>query len=229
MRDKLENFVKQNIHEFDVKAPRKEIWSLIEKQLEELANNADALEQFVIDNKDFFNNQLPNPKVWSEIDQQLSPPSKVRSIRWVKYTAIAASVVLLMMASALAGIYFYGEKTSPIANVNIPPTPNENAELSSELLEFEKDYNKRVNKKHVRLTSYQSDNQASEMLTTVNEDLSQVDKILNELRNEFKDAPKGSEDQIVNAMIRNYETKLKILEIVLKRIEKKKEDEGTSM
>ena len=227
MRDKLENFVEQHLHEFDIKVPKKKNWSLIEKKLDELSNNTDALEQFVIDNRDSFNNQLPNPSVWSKVDQQLSPTSKVRSFKLIRYAGIAASIILLMMASALAGIYFYGEKSPTI--VNVDPTPHEATEISADLLEFEKDYKKRVNKKHVQLASYNNDSKASEALTTVNEDLSQVDDILNELRNEFKDAPRGSEEQIINAMVRNYETKLKILEIVLKRIEKKNNDEGTSM
>ena len=227
MRDKLENFVEQHVHEFDIKVPRKENWSLIEKKMDELHNNTDALAQFVIDNKDSFNNKLPNPNVWSKIDQQLSPTSKVRSFKLIRYAGIAASIVLLMLASALAGIYFYGEKPTPIVNANL--TPNEATEISTELLEFEKDYKKRVNKKHVQLASYHDNTKASEVLSTVNEDLSKVDEILNELRNEFKDAQKGSEKQIINAMIKNYETKLKILEIVLKRIEKKNNDEGISM
>jgi len=227
MRDKLENFVEQHIHEFDTKVPKKENWSLIEKKLDELANNADALEQFVIGNRGSFNNQLPNPNIWSRIDQQLSSPTKVRSLKLLRYAGIAASIVLLMMASALAGIYFYGEKASPIANAD--STLIEGTEISTELLEFEKDYKKRVNKKHVQLASYNNDSKASGVLSTVNEDLSKVDEILNELRNEFKDAPRGSEEQIINAMVRNYEAKLKILEIVLKRIEKKDNDEGISM
>jgi len=226
MRDKLDNFVEQHLQEFDTKVPRKEIWTLVENRLDEIANNTDALEQYVIDNKDSFNNQLPNPRVWSRIDQLISPTSKVRSLKWIRYAGIAASVVLLMFASALTGIYFYGEKTAPIVNVG-PPTGD--TEMATEFLEFEKVYKKRVNKKHGQLVSYHNNSKGSEALSTVNEDLLQVDEILNELRNEFKDAPRGSEEQIINAMVKNYETKLKILEIVLKRIEKKNDDEGTSM
>ena len=48
MRDKLENFVEQHVHEFDIKVPRKENWSLIEKKMDELHNNTDALAQFCL-------------------------------------------------------------------------------------------------------------------------------------------------------------------------------------
>ena len=225
MRDKLENFVEKHLQEFDTKVPKKEMWTLIENKLDDISNNTDSLEQFIVSNKDSFNNQLPNPSVWSKIDQQLPSTTKVRKINLLRYAGIAASVVLLMLASAATGIYFYGEKNQIVDAI---PTPTEiDAEIPAELLEFEKAYKKRVNRRHVQLANYNENMTGSEVLSTVNEDLSKVDEILNDLRNEFKNAPKGSEEQIISAMARNYETKLKILEIVLKRIEKK--NDGVSM
>ena len=229
MRDKLENFVEKHLQEFDTKVPKKEMWTLIENELDDISNNADALEQFIVSNKEAFNNQLPNPNVWSNIDQQLPPTSKVRPLKFLQYTGIAASIVLLMLASAAAGIYFYGGETSPIAKTG---TDNIDTEIPVEFLELENMYKKRVDRKHVQLASYNND--TKEALSTVNKDLSQVDEIIEELRLELLNAPKGSEEQIINAMTRNYETKLKILEIVLKRIratesKNEEDDEGISM
>lgn len=235
MRDKLENFVEKHVLEFDVKEPRKEIWSLIENNLDEMTKDTDALEQFVITNKNSFNNDIPNPEIWSKIDKQLSPNKhqQVRKVRILRWASIAASIAFLMLASAAAGIYFYGEKDKgEIVSTN-PMSPDVTNDISAELVALEQLYKKRVNRKRVQLVSYNDSQIRNEVLSTVNEDLSKVDEILNELRDEFKNAPKGSEEQIINAMAKNYETKLKILEIVLKRIKSaesnNEDDEGISL
>ena len=84
-----------------------------------------------------------------------------------------------MLASALTGIYLYGEKTPPIAGHD-PVTISD--EVPAEFIEMEKVYRKRVNRKRVQLASLKSSTGGKDVLSTVNEDLSQVDEILNELR-----------------------------------------------
>jgi len=231
MRDKLENFVKVHLNEFDTKVPSPNVWTLIEKELDAISKK-DSLEQFIVTHREDFNNQLPSSEIWSKIDQQLPSSPKVRKLNVFKLAGIAASVVFLMLTSAMAGIYFYGEKKSSIT-VHEPVTIGE--EVPSEFVELEKVYKKRVNRKRVQLASYNSNTGDKDVISTVNEDLSQVDKILKELRSEFKNAPKGSEERIIRAMAKNYETKLQILEIVLDRIKvtesknEEEDDEGISM
>lgn len=230
MRDKLENFVREHLNEFDTKEPDIKLWSLIEKKLDAISGKTDSLEQFIHANREQFNNKLPNSDIWSKVDRQISPTTKVRKINFLRLAGIAASVVFLMLASAVAGIHFYGggNGTDTIAETDL----SIDKDIPTELLELEKMYQKRVDRKHGQLTSY--NHETSEALSTVNQDLSKVDEIIDELRVELLNAPKGSEEQIINAMARNYETKLKILEIVLKRIrttdsKKDNEDEGISM
>ena len=61
-----------------------------------------------------------------------------------------------------------------------------------------------------------------------------MDKTLADLRTELKDVPKGSEEQVLQAMLKNYETKVAILEIVLEKIaltqtKRDKNNEGAEM
>ena len=54
--------------------------------------------------------------------------------------------------------------------------------------------------------------------------VAQIDELLEELKTELDNAVKGSEEQIINAMINNYQTKLAILERVLQRIQSIQQD-----
>jgi hypothetical protein len=61
-----------------------------------------------------------------------------------------------------------------------------------------------------------------------------LDKTLADLRVELEDVPKGSEEQVLQAMLKNYETKVAILEIVLEKIaltqtKRDKRNEGSEM
>ena len=50
-------------------------------------------------------------------------------------------------------------------------------------------------------------------------DLEQLDLTMQELRQELLRAPKGQEEQIIENLIRSYQTKVQILERVLERVQ----------
>ena len=54
---------------------------------------------------------------------------------------------------------------------------------------------------------------------SVLQDIEQLDTAMEELRRELRSAPAGKEDEIVENLIRSYQTKIAILERVLERIE----------
>jgi hypothetical protein len=53
----------------------------------------------------------------------------------------------------------------------------------------------------------------------VMEDLQQIDEVQKDLRRELQNAPKSSREEIIQTMIKNYQTKLDILERVLTRVQ----------
>ena len=165
----------------------------------------DNLEQFIQDNRQEFDREIPSLKVWAAIDKELNtdpeekPVGKTRSM-W-RYAWIAASVAFLLASGAFIGIQMTGGQ-SEIASLS---------DVSTEYEEMEVYYQKQIQEKVALLARY--DDQ------TVTKDLEQVDEFMKELQQELKEAPKGNEEKIINAMIDNYQTKVNILERVLERIQ----------
>ena len=163
---------------------------------------SDNLEDFIKKNRNQFDQKTPDLKVWSEIEKQLAPPQAKR-ISLLRILSIAASVIFLLAMGAYGGNYFtQSSSTQSIVSLD---------DISTEYGQLERDFQKQINRKRTQLASYNYD-------TSINEDLTDLDKTLDELRMELINVPKGSEEQIVDAMIKNYKTKVAILEIVLDKI-----------
>ena len=163
----------------------------------------DNLEKFITENRSAFDKGVPSLKVWAEIDKSLSNTPKKKSINLWSFAKIAASVVLLLFAGAFGGNYLTQDTPqvdSSIADVN----PNFKA--------MEQYYAQQVNLKLEKLKQYNHE-------SFVEQDLKELDDFLAELKIELQHAPRGTEESIINAMIKNYQTKLSILEHVLERLQ----------
>jgi len=175
----------------------------------------DNLEQFIAENRDAFDDAVPNLKVWANIDKQLNPTATKRRTLFQYINKIAAAVLLLMIMGA--GIHFYNNsQKNSIESLS---------EISKEFGEMEKYYEQEVNRKLTQLAAYKPQS------NPVTEDLQQLDEVMEELKQEYAKAPSQGEEIIINAIIKNYQTRLMILERVLDRVEsvnqKKKKDNGT--
>ena len=53
----------------------------------------------------------------------------------------------------------------------------------------------------------------------VRADFQELDAIYEELKQELEKAPAGNEEQVIQAMINNYQTKIEILERVLEKVQ----------
>lgn len=202
--DKLEKFIAQNRDAFDREKPGEQVWAGIEEALN-ARKRVDRLEQFVVQNREELNPAIPSLKVWSEIDKALEDQRPVARIRpmW-RMLRIAASVVVLLAVGAVIGMYAY-QYTHP---ATLPTL----AGIAPEYAELERYYTAQVSN---RLQELSRINQEG----TVQPDLQQLDELYKELQQELDKAPKGSEEQIIEAMIRNYQIKLDILERVLEKIQ----------
>lgn len=177
---------------------------------------SDRLEKFINQNRDQFDDKVPNLKVWADIEKRLDPPQAKR-ISMKRMLSIAASVLILLSTGAFLGEYFTAEVNVPIANLDDYP----------EYGKKEKDFQQKIKNKKAQLASFNYD-------AAINDDLVDLDKTLADLRAELKDVPKGSEEQVLQAMLKNYETKVAILEIVLEKIaltqtKRDKNNEGSEM
>ncbi len=164
----------------------------------------DRLESFIQENRAAFDTEVPGLRVWAKIDKQLDEKKSRKSLLRYRFR-VAAAAILLVLAGGAAGSFFAKWQMNESAAVALNIAP--------EYQEFEQFYRQQYQQKVGQLTSY---NYEDEALT---DDLTQFEAVLNELREELKNVPKGSEERVVNAMINNYQTKLEILERVLERIQ----------
>ena len=163
----------------------------------------DNLEQFIQDNRKDFDRAIPSLKVWADIDRQLGGSKRIPSRSRFFIMKIAASVLFLLMLGAAGGMYL--AKSSQIGGEDL-------AEQFPEFGEKQLFYTQQVSLKLDQLKQYDYD-------SFVDEDLKELDLFIQDLREQLKKAPRGSEEKIINAMIQNYQTKLAILERVLERLQ----------
>ncbi len=163
----------------------------------------DNLEKFILANRASFDREVPSLKVWSAIDKELDGKKARRFHIW-RSLRIAASVAILLSVGAVIGNYL-GQ--APAGN---PALTLE--EIAPEFVEMASYFEGQVDDRVQQLASYdQQDN--------VLADLDQLDVYMNELKEELLNAPQGKEQEIVENLIRGYQTKIEILERVLERLQ----------
>lgn len=178
----------------------------------------DNLEKYINEHRDEFDDAIPSLKVWAAIDKQLAgeqdktedvPKGRPRLL-WRKFSA-AASVLLLLTAGVFIGRNIGVEEAEAFAN----------AEVLEEIEDMRHYYESEINQKQAKLVRYNEGK-------TIRPDLEQIDEQLRELMDEIKNVPEGEEEQVINAMVYSYQTKIAILEKVLKQLEEKKEQTDKS-
>ncbi len=158
----------------------------------------DNLEQFIQENRKQFDVAVPSSTVWSKIDAAL-PKEEAKVIPFRRLVSMAASVVVLLGMGVLIGLQLAPQADSSIA------------ELAPEFQEIEQYYSNKVNYQLAQLAKYQASNDP-----LIHQDLAELDQWLEQLQHELLEVPKGQKEEIINAIINNYKTKLNILERVLK-------------
>ncbi|NND88369.1 MAG: hypothetical protein HKM28_03880 [Flavobacteriaceae bacterium] len=164
--------------------------------------NKDNLEQFIRERRAAFDDKEPPRMAWDKIQQKLNKDNKVpRRISLWHFTRIAATVAILVGIGMVIGRYSAPATETAYVEENFP-----------EFVEAQNYFQMEVDERLARLASYSYD-------AGLQDDMVQLDQFMEELKAELQVAPKGSEDKIIQAMISNYQTKLDILERVLKSVE----------
>ena len=166
----------------------------------------DNLEDFVREHRAAFDDAMPPLKVWSKIDKKLEEKPPTRKISVISIIRNVAAVFALMAIGALMAMYLMGTQAQ-IEEKSI-------AVLNPDYEEIEAYYKSQISKKVALLSHFKYD-------PSIEEDLEQLDDFLQELKIALREAPKGKEEQIINAMINNYKTRMEILERVLNQIQTK--------
>lgn len=178
----------------------------------------DKLEIFVRENKAAFDDKMPKDFVWEGIEtrlkQQTEPSGTLKVIslrsRVYQYTKIAAIGLLLLTVGGFLGSYWTTQKQAEQLSFG---------SINEEYQELETFYAEQVNSQMTQLKKYRIDE-------SLMNDIKELDASFSELKKELEiNENDVNNEAIVNAMIENYESKIDILERVLNRLERKKQEE----
>ncbi|MCB0704546.1 MAG: hypothetical protein KDC34_04525 [Saprospiraceae bacterium] len=166
----------------------------------------EELEKFIQTNRAAFDTAQPPSSVWAQIEKAIEPQQQTtaRRIQLGFVFRRAAAAMLLLVIGIGIGFYLNGGN----ADAELLTL----TDLSPEHAELETYYQSQVQLRMQQLVNYRQ-------IADVEPDLEQLDAVYLELQEDLKSAPKGSEEQIIQAMIDNYKAKLSILERVLDRVQ----------
>lgn len=180
----------------------------------------DKLEKFILDNKEGFGPPMPAPDVWDKIHKRA--PKKEIHFNWRMILSRAAAVVVIFISS-----YYFHEYRSIISGGKLDNNTTiavaEQEPVYQEMEEAESYYTSQIKYKKNELFSLTED--SPELQKDINRDLTELDIILLELKDDLKD--NAANQEVIEAMMQNYMLKLEILEDMLNQIKPKKENETT--
>ena len=201
--DSFEAFIKDHSAEFNLKKAPMHSWDGIQNQLEE---NKDALETYVENNKSDFDVAKVRPRVWNEIEKEFDKENKKRrTARIFKWSRIAAAACFLFIVGTFIGSQYFGSNSNEDGNANISGQIPQYEEMN-------KYYQGRIDNKLIQLAGYNINNEE------VNDDLKKLDEVFEELKGELINSEHENNEALINAMLKNYETKISILEQVLEKV-----------
>ena len=185
----------------------------------------DKLEKFVIENRDQFDNMEPSSDLW----QKIAPTQqKTIDINWTRVLVRAAAVVVIFVSSYIFFDYItQQEERSVLAETEL--TDPDDLYTYQELMEAEYYYSSMIEQRRAEFIQL-SGNDAP-LRKEINIELSELDKIYRELKEDLKD--NADNEEVVAAMIQNYRLKLEILEEILMQLqpanENTKDDEDKTI
>lgn len=213
--DFLEKFILENRAHFDVAQPPAHVWATLEAS----GKLGDcALETFLAENRSALDAAVPDGlRTWANIEKALpaaAPTMRVAHRNLGARLMRAAAVIALIVSGFGAGMWYAGQR-GQVEGMAM-------SEVSSEYAELEDFYQRDIASKSQKLASFAAQRES------VVPDLAQMDKAMEELRQELADVPPANREQVVRAMIDNYKAKSAILEKVLEHIQSQNHNQEQS-
>lgn len=159
----------------------------------------DNLEKFILRNREAFDSEAPPVFDWDALESGSSQGTRVRHMRWTRYAAAAA--ILLLVGVSIGMIAYprlYEYQQLQVFNE------------SEEFRGIERYFNNEV---HALLTKM---DQSSERMDLESE-LKHIDAEIETLKIELVNAPKRSKEVILEAIIASFEAKVELMETALNR------------
>jgi len=159
----------------------------------------DRLEEYIRKNREALDIHSPSAEIWLKVNNTMRPRRPVK-----KWLAIAASVAVL----AVLSVFFYQAGRN---SVNQRLVSDEEMPARLQLREADAYYTKQINSLYNEAEPLLTAN--PELKAELNNDLIQVDSIYADLKKDLKD--NIANQDVVEALIRNYEIKIEILQEML--------------
>ncbi len=178
----------------------------------------DALQHYITKHRDEFDIYEPSPAVWNRIQKRkpkilILSHSKAFGVAWKAAAAVA------IFAFAFFFSEFLHRNDQQVANNQA----NKKSEIViPELTEAEVFYATEVNSRLKELNQFASLN--PELVKQTRTDLAELDSICTELKHDLKD--NAATEEVVEAMIQNYRTKVQVLEVILKQLKKSNDNQS---
>ncbi len=165
------------------------------------------MKEFIDKNREAFEVYEPREDFWDRIERRLDTRKKRIMLR--TWSARAAVILLLVAAGFGLSEYKHHMAVRKMAG-NTPDLP---AEVKETQLYYETRVTARMNEMKPIFAAY------PEVKEEINRDFSQLDSICIQLKADLKD--NVSNQQVIEALIQNYRTKLVILEDLLNELKQK--------
>jgi hypothetical protein len=210
----------------DQATPTATIWAGIERTLDVKDCNEPAdIECFIRNHRQAFDVEMPGEHLWAAIEADIPAagkrversPMRVRFNAWSGTLMRIAAAITLLVTGAGMGIWYSQQSAGYNAMAM--------SDVSAEYAELEQYYQREITTKQQQLATF-----AGYHPTEVSDDLQQMDHIMAELQQELANVPPGNREQVVRAMIENYEAKASVLQRVLEQLTKTdpSQSEGTN-
>jgi hypothetical protein len=161
----------------------------------------DALAAFIKTNANSFDDLKAPPQVWQRISEK-TKSAPVHSL-W-KWSAVAASALLLIVAGYLFGIKAHAKPD--IAGWD-------------EYLEAEQFYQVRINQQMEKIKKFPVGQE-------VMNDIQLLDEVYMDLRTQLLEDPNANTELLLSAMIKHQQQKLGVMEKILQRVNKYQTNEN---
>lgn len=184
--------------------------------------NEDHLKNFIEQNKEAFDSDVPSEKLWSRIENTLPDNTQeakvidISSTSWSTYIWRVAAALLISVSSIL--VYeWYDHEEVIVINTNNPIEEVNTQEkiINPELAEAEAYYSGKINNQLSELKKYTVSYPGLEEEVTT--DLDDLDLAFVELQAELDN--NVANEEVIEAMIENYQIKTEILEDILEGLQ----------
>lgn len=163
----------------------------------------DNLEKLITENKDQFNDHLPPPDLWDNIEKGIVE-EKAKQFSIVKFLSAGVAAIALLIVGVWLGVNFSGDDMDKALS---------NSSFT--------DYKQTEQYYSVQVKNYLEEINELDTESNIEEELKQLDEVYQELRDELLHSEIRNQDVIINAMIKNYQVKVGMLERILEKTKTK--------